>query len=840
LLHILNSMNRINWKALMPHALAVVIFLLVALIYCKPALEGKVLQQHDVTQWKGMAQNSFQAKERTGHFPLWTNGMFGGMPAYQITGISENPVSVGYLGDIILLGFPKPVGVFFLACLCFYFLTQVLSINAYIGIVSALAYTYATYNPIILAAGHDTKMNAIAYLPAVIGALILIYNKKYIAGTALTALFTALLLGANHLQITYYGFLIILFMSVAFAITCIKAKDWKHLVKSAGLAIMAALLGILVNAVTLFTTYEYAKKTIRGGSVLADSTTNVTKTGLSKDYALSYSVYKTEPLVMMFPRFYGGSSSQLEIAQEKSQAIAALQQMPQELAQQVQRYMQFYWGGIDGVGTSGPPYTGAIVCFLALIGMVIVDKKYTYWMGAAILFTFMLSWGKYLEGFNVAMLKYLPVYDKFRAPSMILVVPTFLLCMLAALSLNTIITTENKTLLWEKYKKGLIVVAAVFAIAVLVYLTADFSNSSDKMLLEQISKIPDATQRAQIEAPVKSFVDGLREDRKSLVLGDLLRTLLFCAVAGAAVFAAIKQKINSLIIIAIIGLFAMIDVFGINAKYLNADNYQDATEYENNFAPSAADQEILKDTGYYRVLNLTQGISNAFNGGALTAYFHKSVGGYHPAKLSIYQDLIENQLYKFPNCMPSLNMLNTKYLIMPDPQTGQATVQQNPNALGAAWLVKSVEFKDGPASVMKSLTDFNPAETALLDQKDRTRIGAFQYDSTASIQLLKNENDAAQYKYKASTDQFAVFSEIFYDAGWKAFIDGKESTILQTNYVLRGMKIPAGEHMIEFKFEPDSYAIGSKAAVGSSIIIWLLLFGAIITSFKKPKTNNAS
>jgi hypothetical protein len=497
--------------------------------------------------------------------------------------------------------------------------------------------------------------------------------------------------------------------------------------------------------------------------------------------------------------------------------------------------MQFYWGGINE-GTSGPPYTGAIVCFLALIGFVIVDKKYTYWMGAAIVFTLMLSWGKYLEGFNIAMLKYLPVYDKFRAPSMILVVPTFLLCMLAALSLNTIINAENKTLLWEKYKKGLMVVAAVFGITVLVYLTADFSSSGDKMLMEQISKIPDATQRAQIEAPVKSFIEGLREDRKSLVLGDLLRTLLFCAVAGAAVFAAIKQKINPIIITAIIGIFAMIDVFGINSKYLNADNYQDAAEYENIFTPTAADQEILKDTSYYRVLNLTQGISNAFNAGALTAYFHKSVGGYHPAKLSIYQDLIENQLYKFPNCMPSLNMLNTKYLIMPDQQTGQATVQQNPNALGAAWLVKSVEFKDGPAAIMQSLTNFNPAETALLDQKDKTRIGAIQYDSTASIQLLINENDAAKYQYKSSSNQFAVFSEVFYDAGWKAYIDGKESAILQTNYVLRGMEIPAGNHTIEFKFEPASYAIGSKAAVGSSIIIWLLLLGAIVTGFKKTKT----
>jgi len=828
-------MNRINWKAIMPHVLAVVIFFIVALIYCKPALEGKVLQQHDVTQWKGMAQNSFQSKEKTGHFPLWSNGMFSGMPAYQITGISENPISVGYLGDIFLVGLPKPVGVFFLACLCFYFLTQVLSINAYIGIISALGYTYATYNPIILAAGHDTKMNAIAYLPAIIASLILLYDKKYLAGTALTALFTALLLGANHLQITYYGFIIIIFMSVAFAVKCVKEKEVPHLLKSAGLALMAATLGIMVNAVTLITTYEYAKKSIRGGSILADSTTNVTKTGLSKDYALSYSVYKTEPLVMMFPRFYGGSSNQLELAQEKSAAIAALQSMPADLGQQLQGYLQFYWGGIDGVGTSGPPYAGAIICFLALLGLVMVDKKYTYWMAATMLFTFLLSWGKYLEGFNIAMLKYLPMYDKFRAPSMILVVPTFLMCMLAALSLDTITKEASPSILWEKYKKGLWVVGSVFAIAAIVYLTADFSNASDKILLEQIAKIPDASQRAQLEAPVKSFVEGLRSDRQTLAMNDMLRTLLFSLVAALAVFAVIKQKIKPLYAIIAIGIFALIDVFGINTKYLNENNYQDAVEYENNFTPSPADLQILKDTGYYRVLNVTQGISSAFNGGALSSYFHKSIGGYHPAKLSIYQDLIERQLYKFPNCIPVLNMLNTKYIIVPDQQSGQPSVQQNPQALGAAWLVKSLQFKESPVAIMDELSNFNPSETAVLYQKDKTAISAIQYDSTASIQLVKAENDQMSYAFNAATNQFAVFSEVFYDAGWKAYVDDKETPIFQTNYVLRGIQIPAGKHNIEFRFEPASYSVGSKAAIGSSVIIWLLLIGALAGAFRKPK-----
>lgn len=829
-------MNRINWKALFPHAIAIVIFFIVALIFCKPAIEGKVLQQHDVTQWKGMAQNSFQYKDKNGHFPLWTNGIFSGMPAYQITGIGNNPISVGYIGILFNGGLPKPAGAFFLACLCFYFLTQVLRVNSYAGIIGALSYAYATYNPIIIGAGHDTKMNAIAYLPSIIASLILIYERKYLWGAATTALFTALLVGANHLQITYYSLIIILFMSIGFAVKCIQEKDFNHLYKSAGIAIFAALLGIMINATTLLTTYEYSKKTIRGGSILADGKTSATKTGLSTDYALSYSIYKTEPLVMMFPHIYGGSSNQLEVAEDKSKAIEALQQMPQQLSQQIQSALQFYWGGIES-GTSGPPYAGAIICFFALIGFVLVDKKYTYWIGSLVVFTFLLSWGKYLQEFNLMMLKILPMYDKFRAPSMILIVPTFLFCMLATLAIQKILSEENKELLWKQYKKGILLVTSIFALALIVFVASDFTSEGDRMLTNQVNAIPDAAQRESIATSVKLFTNGLIEDRKGLFLGDLLRTFLFCLVAAGAVYAIIKTKVNTLIILAIIGVFAMIDIFSINSKYLNSNNYQDAGEYETTFTPSSADNQILKDTSYYRVLNLTQGISGAFNSGALTAYYHKSVGGYHPAKLSIYQDLIEKQLYNFPNCLPVLNMLNTKYLILPDQETGAPIVQENSNALGACWFVKGLRFEKGPAEVMNSLTYFTPKDTAVVEEKYKTKLQTINaIDSAASISLVNNNNDEIIYRSTSSTQNFAVFSEIFYDKGWIATIDGKESPIIQTNYVLRGLVVPAGKHEIVFNFKPAFFYTGNKAAIGSSVLIWLLLLIAICSSFRKNKS----
>ncbi len=830
-------MKNFEWKKLLPHVIAVVVFIVVALVYCKPTLEGKVLQQSDVTLWKSMAQNSFDYQKKHGEFPLWSNGVFSGMPAFQITSVGNNPVSIVYAGTILTLNLPRPVSFFFLACICFYFLSQVLKVNPYVGLFGALSYAYATYNPIIISVGHDTKMQAIAYLPAFIASLLLLYNKRYLWGTALTALFTGLLISANHLQITYYAILIALVMSVGLGIKWIKEKDYKHIFTAAGLAIGAALLGILVNAVTLFSTYDYSKRTIRGGSQLGDEKGSVTKTGLSKDYAMSYSVYKTEPLVMMFPRMYGGSSHQLEVAEDKSKAIEALQQMPQQLGQQIQGGLQFYWGGIDGVGTSGPPYLGAIVCFLALMGFVLLDGKHKWWILTACILALVMSWGKYFEGFNRVLLDLLPMYNKFRAPSMILVIPTLLLSMMSILTLDSILKTEDKALLFQQSKKGLLLVGGVFVLALLVYFTADFSGGADTSLQQFAGSFTDPQQKAVVDPAIKSFLNGLKEDRKSLFIGDLFRSFLFIAVAIVALYFYAKKQLNALTATIIIGLFAFIDVITIDSKYLNADNYQETTEYENTFKPSAADEQILKDTGYYRVFDVSQGIGNAFNGGPLTSYFHKNIGGYHPAKLSIYQDLIEKQLYQFPNCLPVINMLNTKYIIASPQQNGQQLmVQQNPDALGAAWFVKAIVYKKTPADVMTALTTFHPKDTAIIEESLKQNLVANTTgDSSAFIKLVKNDNDRITYQSSSKNSEFAVFSEVYYDAGWIATIDGKESPIIRTNYVLRGLQVPAGNHTIVFEFKPASFYNSNKAAIGASAVIWLLLIFSALVSLRKPK-----
>ena len=738
-------------------------------------------------------------------------------------------------------GLPKPASFFFLACICFYFLALILRCNPYVAIGTALSYAYCTYNPVILVAGHETKMWAISYMPALIGGILLLFDKKYVLGTACTALFATMLIGANHLQITYYAVIIIAFMSVAFILSCIKSKQFKHLFVVGGLAIGAALLGVGVNAITLKTTSEYGKLSIRGGSVLAGTDAkvkgNVTQTGLDKDYAFSYSLYKTEPLAMMIPRVYGGSSS-LEVDEDKSKAIEKLREMQPQMAQQLQGYLGAYWGGIGG--TSGPPYIGAIICLLCLMGFVVLDGKYKWWILSATVFTLMLSWGKYFEGFNIWMLNNLPAYNKFRAPSMILVVPTLLMTMMAALSLQKIVSAEDKEAIWDKYKKGLMVVGGMLVFALLVYLSADFSSEGDKALLKQVGDIQDAQQKAAIYDSVKSFLSALKEDRKGLFLGDFIRTILFMAAAAAVLWLSIKKKVSALIAVAIISVLAFIDVITIDLKYFNNDKFQDAAEYADaSFKQNAIEAELLKDKSNCRVFNVSSGIRDAFNGDARTSYYLNSIGGYHPAKLSIYQDLIERQLYNFPNCMPVVNMLNAKYVIQQNPQNGQPLLTPNPDALGNCWFVKAVTFKKTPLEVMNTLTTLNTKDSAVVEDasKDLVKYDVTN-DSTAKISLVKNENDLVEYTSNASTAKFAVFSEVYYNAGWKAYIDGKEATIVKTNYVLRGLSVPAGQHKITFEFKPDSYYGSLKISVIASALIWLLLIGSGVLLFLQKRKSN--
>jgi len=715
--------------------------------------------------------------------------------------------------------------------LCFYFLAQVLGFNTIISIIGALGYSYATYNPIIVTVGHITKMHSIAYLPLFIGSLLVLYQKKYLLGGILTSIATVLLIQGNHIQIDYYGVLIAIIMSVYFLIIWIKNKEYTHILKTLGIGLTAGIIGITINAPILLSTYEYGKESIRGGSKLITKDSKTTSTGLNKDYALSYSMYKSEPLVLMFPNIYGGASDPNAVDPANSKAIETLQQMQPQVAQQLQSFLSFYWGGIGF--TAGPPYVGVIICFFALLGFSVKDNKHKWWIAATIILSFLLSAGSYLESFNVFILNNIPFYNKFRAPSMIMVIPTLLLGIMALYGMAEIATETSLKNITKKYKLSFILTGIILLSVLYIYFTSDFKSDGERNLIEQVAKIPDANQRAVFETPARDLVNAIATDRKGMIEGDVVKFFIYVLLIFTLVFLAIKKVINQTVLLVAFGILSMIDLFQVNLKYLKSDSFIEAAENENAFALSPIDIALKKDTTQYRVLDMRAGINNAFNGGAIVAYNHKTVGGYHAAKLSIYQDLIENQWYKFPNCMPTVNMLNTKYVI-----SGNIANDTIPNkdALGNVWFVKGIQVEKGPAEVMKRLDSFNPKDTAVIEEKDKIEsLNNLEYDENASIALVNNKNDEINYTSSSTKKQLAVFSEIYYNLGWKAYIDNVETPIVKTNYVLRGLVVPAGNHAIRFEFKPITIKNSIIASTFASILLWICIATMIVIAFRNKQ-----
>lgn len=826
---------------LLPHLIAVVVFLLVAVLYCQPALEGKVVNQSDVTHWKGSIRNSQKYKEVHGEYPLWTNGLFSGMPANQI-GMPGNNLLPWYTHAVLTLGLPSPIQHFFLACICFYFLCCVLRINPYIGIFGALAYAYATYNAVILSVGHETKMWSIAYIAALLGAILMIYERrKYWIGAALTGLITSVLIAVNHPQIDYYFFLIAAVMTVGYIIRWVQAKEFTHLTKALGFTVVAGVIGLLINSVNFFSTLEYQKQTIRGGSgELAETKAGDSKTGLTKDYAFDYSLGVAEPIVMMVPRAFGGSSDKEEVAQDESKAVEAIRGLPQELQRQMP--LSYYWGGIGG--TSGPPYVGALICFLAIIGFFILDGRFKWWILAACVLAILMSWGKYFLGFNTLLYNYLPLYNKFRAPSMILVIPQLLLPLMAVLTVNKVAKEKDKEQFLPYFKKGLIGVGAVIALLFVFYISFDFRSDRDAEVMQQVT----ASGQPQVAEAFRTFYNGLEADRRGLMLGDIFRTIGFCLLGTGILYLAIRKILNPLFIGLALSAIALLDLLPIDSKYLGHEDYQEPTENEAGFVPNDKDNQILADKNYFRVFNLYNPFNENF-----TAYHFNAVGGYHPAKLRIYQELIEKQLSQELNMaqtvlqtnpaaldsarLPALNMLNTKYIIAKDPNNGQTQfVQQNPGALGPAWLVRSLKVVKDAKEEMAAFATLNPKDTAVIQQSFRSKItGNANWSAQGTIKLDKNDNDIAEYSFAGNEEQFAVFSEVFYDAGWKAFIDGKETPIVKVNYVLRGLQVPAGNHKIVFRYEPQDYFFGRKLTTIFTIALLLLMAAAIFFEWRNRK-----
>lgn len=753
------------------------------------------------------------------------------MPAFQIGGVPYNNAIPWYAAKIMSLGLPEPVSFFFLASVCFYLLCVVLQINLFAAIMGSLAFAYATYNPVIISVGHITKMMTMAFMPALLASVLLIYDKKkYLLGAALTALFTSILIAMNHPQIAYYLFIALGVLTVFFAINWIKEKKLKEMAFSLGFVLGGAIVGLAINAVTLLSTYEFQKETIRGGGSALTSTDTTTKhlakgSGLTREYGMSYSMKPAEPLVMFAPRIFGGASDKLEVNEDDSKAIAALRTMPAELQQQLPP-PQFYWGGMTfpgEVGTSGPPYIGAIICFLAIIAMFVLNGKHKWWLFTTIVLTIAMSWGHYFGALNNFLFDHLPFYNKFRAPSMILVIPQLLLPLLAALGLNELMNHASKTDFWSKYKKGLIATGALFVLLLFIYMTANFMGYADTETLKQVRNTSEQQLPSGVKQLIKDYFDGLKADRKGLMMGSILRSFGFVLLAAAAVWLLVKRKMKPAIIGIGLALFAFVDVIMIDSKYLNSENYLEKEENNSIFTKTQTDNAILADTSTFRVFN----ISRNPTGDGITSYHYNSIGGYNAAKILIYQDLLERQMSKPQLNMPVLNMLNVKYLI----QTGQngltSASQKNDGALGPVWFVNHVQFVKNADEEMKALDNFSPKDTAFVQESYKSSVTLPVPDSTAKITLVKNDNDLIEYSSEAATQQFAVFSEVYYKEGWKAYIDGKEAPIVKTNYVLRGLSVPAGKHSIKFEFKPQGYYKGWKITSIANIALLLLIAGSL-------------
>lgn len=874
-------MKNFSFKNIAPHLIAVAVFLIVAVIFCKPALEsGVVLQQSDVTAVESMKHQSELYKQEHGVYPLWISSMFSGMPAYNI--IFDGPFSpLKYIDGTLQLWLPKPLNFFFLSCICFYIFCMCVRIRPYVAIFASLAFAYSTYNPILVVAGHDTKLLAMAYAPALLGSIILLFDKKYVSGFVLTALFATLHLQQNHQQISYYLFLIIGIMSISYLIKWIKEKDLMHAAKALPLALGAALIGVMINAVTIFPVYDYAKDSKRGGQLVMDKKAIDTKngtdktTGLSIDYAFQWSNTKSEGLNILFPGVNGNGAYVSQRDGEynvypklgESSAINTYLteklNVPEDQAANVVMNLstRLYWG--DKPGTTGAAYIGAVTCCLFVLGMFFLSDKHKWWILSASIFGIILAMGKSLPSINIFLFEHLPLYNKFRTPEMALVIPQFLFPMLGVMAVQKIVdgdyTDGSKKFKWTALTMG-----AIFALAAVLYFSFDYTKENKERMRAMSAALvqQDSSTSAKMQAinekyqpltdnqvfedfvyqtkgdtkVAKEMLTALRKDRETLFRNDILKAFVFVLLTLGLIGLFINKKINSVLLLTGLPLLVLIDLLPVGFHYINEKSFETADKYAaKEFTESEADKQIFSMAGKdpnYRVFDMSGG--DPFQD-SKPSYFHKSIGGYHPAKIGIYDDLATYQLNGKLN-RSVLNMLNAKFIIQRS-QDGKETVAiPNPEALGNCWFVKGVKFVHGPVEEMNALDNFSPKDSAIIDDSFKNIIKDYTAsDSAASIKQTSFDNMAIKYESNSNTNNVAVFSEVFY-RDWKATIDGKEVPIAKANYVLRALVIPAGKHTIEFKFEPRVFNTSFAISKFTNWFLFALLLWFAFYSFKNMGT----
>jgi Bacterial membrane protein YfhO len=833
-------MRKISIKKLFPYLAAILIFLVITLIYFSPLLQGKKLKQDDIIRHKGMSKEIVDFRDKTGEEALWTNSMFGGMPAYQIS-VKYTSNLFRYLDKALQLNLPRPAGYVFLYFLGFFVLMLVLGVDVWLSIIGAIAFAFSSYFFIILGAGHNSKAHAIAYMAPVLAGIILTYRGKYLWGGLLSVIALALEIQAGHPQITYYLMLVVLVLGFFQLIDSIKEKKLPHFFKATGLLVLVAVFAVLTHLTSLWATYEYGKYTIRGKSELTTEKHNRTG-GLDKDYVTAWSYGVDETFSLMIPNVKGGGTDMLGNNEK------ALENVDPQFRKAIAQSNQ-YWG--DQPFTSGPVYVGAIIIFLFVLGLFVLKGSFRWVLLTATILSIFLSWGKNFMPFTEFFLDCFPGYNKFRAVSMTLVMAELCIPILAVLALDRILKMPN--ILKEKKNALYISFGITGGLSLMFYLFPNlFFGFLSQAEIQQFAQYRNGGNAAQID----SYIAALEGARVSLFTADAIRSFFYILIAALLIWLYSIQKIGKNVLIALVAVLVLLDMVTVTHRYLNNDNFVRKSKMTNPYQASIADKEIIKDTDPdFRVFNLSNG--SPFDD-AGTSYFHKSIGGYHGAKLRRYQELIEHgiiperaklitafqsnpdqmKIELALSSLPVLNMLNTKYFII---DAGQAPLQ-NDFALGNAWFIRQIKFADNADVEIKAIENFKPAEEVFIDkrfEKDVANVNVPDSVNPGSIVLTEYQPNLLTYASNSKLDGFAVFSEIYYPKGWNAYIDGEKAPHVRVNYVLRGMNIPAGEHKIEFKFEPIVYSIGETISLISSILVFLVLIGAVFFEFKSCRLKKA-
>jgi hypothetical protein len=853
-------------KKYVPYLLAVALFAIITVIQFGPLFKGKVINQSDIVQYRGMSKEVIDYRKAEHKEALWTNSMFGGMPAYQVS-----PMYPGnwmtYLDRLFHLFLPHPSGSIFVIFLGFYILLLCLKIDPWLALVGSLAYGFSSYFFIILEVGHNSKAYAIGYLAPVLGGTLLLLQGNYWLGFALVVLFSALGLNANHVQISYYGYLVIALVFAGYFISAVKQKELKPFFIGLSLFVLASGIAVLPNAGNLLATNEYGKYTTRGkteltiNASLKPNSGNVTS-GLDKSYATQYSYGISEVFTFLIPDYKGGPSGMPIGYAHKD----ALKHVDPELREQVSG-SSGYFGVQDS--TAGPVYLGAIVMLLAFLGLFIVHHPLKWPLVIATLFSMMLSWGKYFMGLSSFFMDYLPGYNKFRAVSMILVIAELTIPLLAILALDRLVKLSAKgepvkmPFTGKEYslKKMLIVsVAAVGGFCLLGYVMPDLVNSfsppGEEEEIAQMYRRSGATNE-QISGALPAIISNLEIARKAIFKSDALRSFIFIALAALALFFYLNKKLKTELLLLALGIFIMADMWPVVSRYLNKNSFVPRAQFEAPPQKTAADEQILADPEKdFRVLNLTV---SPFQD-ATTSYYHKSIGGYHGAKLKKYDELISFHLFKEINLfsqemgeslssdsatnglllrLPVLNMLNTRYFILPT-RTDEPAAFPNPQANGNAWLVKQIKTVNSADSEIVGLYRLDTKTQALVQQKNKPATLKNSYSGEGTIRLESYRPNYLVYETTTQEPEFAVFSEIYYPEGWNAFIDGKPAMHTCVNYLLRGMEIPAGKHRVEFKFEPRIYTTGNTLSFFGSILVLGCVAGSLYVAVKKQAVKRAA